>query len=98
MAFRILYPDIVILKVSTMNVAKTEAIKVDVEGGLDNLMQGHEKDEAEDEIELEAKDGRSSVANEMFVPLAVALMFGLIVATILTLVVIPVLFTVLIKK
>jgi multidrug efflux pump len=36
--------------------------------------------------------------NEMFVPLAVALMFGLIVATILTLVVIPVLFTVLIKK
>ncbi len=35
--------------------------------------------------------------NEMFVPLAVALMFGLIVATILTLVVIPVLFTVLIK-
>jgi multidrug efflux pump subunit AcrB len=36
--------------------------------------------------------------NEMFVPLAVALMFGLIVATILTLVVIPVLFTTLIKK
>ncbi|WP_296317011.1 efflux RND transporter permease subunit [Winogradskyella sp. UBA3174] len=36
--------------------------------------------------------------NEMFVPLAVALMFGLIVATILTLVVIPVLFTVLVKK
>ncbi len=36
--------------------------------------------------------------NEMFVPLAVALMFGLIVATILTLVVIPVLFTVLVRK
>ncbi len=36
--------------------------------------------------------------NEMFVPLAVALMFGLIVATVLTLVVIPVLFTVLVKK
>jgi multidrug efflux pump len=36
--------------------------------------------------------------NEMFVPLAVALMFGLIIATILTLVVIPVLFTVLVKK
>jgi len=35
---------------------------------------------------------------ELFVPLAVALMFGLIVATILTLVVIPVLFTVLVKK
>jgi len=32
---------VVILKVSTMNVVKTEAIKVDVEGGLDNLMQGH---------------------------------------------------------
>ncbi len=36
--------------------------------------------------------------NEMFVPLAVVLMFGLIVATVLTLVVIPVLFTVLVKK
>ncbi len=36
--------------------------------------------------------------NEMFTPLAVALMFGLIVATVLTLVIIPVLFSTLIKK
>ena len=36
--------------------------------------------------------------NEMFVPLAVSLMFGLIVATFLTLIVIPVLFIVLVKK